>query len=81
MSPQELLNSLIEIQQASNLVTITHASLSHSLGEFIAFLGSDDDFNNIAKYRDAVNRHLYACSESLDRFCKTVTKLTGGNNE
>lgn len=77
MTPQELLNRLVDIQNAANTVTINHMALSNSIGEFIAFLGGDADLNEVTPYRDAVIKHLMLCTDSLDAFCTAVNKLGG----
>jgi len=80
MQPQDFLERLTGLQAAANNVTITCATLSHYVGEYVEFLGSGEDFANAHKYVEQIQRCLNANAQALKQYCDATAHLAGGDN-
>lgn len=80
MQPQKLIKDLQDIQTATNKITIASAAVSHATGEFIEFLGSDEDLANAAKYTTQLMPCLKALTDALEDYTRVAIRLYRGGH-
>lgn len=75
MQPPEVLASMKNLQMMSNRVTIAHAAVSHAIGEYLAFLGSDRDWGDIGQYTEALALSMKESADSLLAYMEATKRL------
>ena len=75
MQPPEVLANMKNLQMVSNRVTIAHAAVSHAIGEYLAFLDGDSDWEDIGQYTEALARCMKESADALLAYMEAAKRL------
>lgn len=85
MQPQKLLNSLLRMQLTANKLTLASSAVSHSIGNLIKYIGSEEDPSELPEYVSDLSEHINSlctqllnCSRAMNSFCDDAESLEEG---